>query len=122
MPTELFASVPPVKVTSGGGTCPPAGTVETWTVSGNTPSYPAASSSAGTLFHVQDTTPGFGDEYIAVTNVTGNTWTVVRGADGTSPAFHGGLFNVRQVIPSGFLSASQAAITTAALSLRTTAV
>lgn len=124
MPTELFAAVPPVLVTSGGSTCPPAGTVETWTVSANTPPYPSASSSASSLFHVQDVRPGLNAEYIAVINAAGGTWTVVRGSEGTAPVGHGGSggFTVQPVIPPGFLTSSQDAITASRMTLRATAV
>ena len=43
-------------------------------------------------------------EIIAVTNVSGTTWTVTRGVEGTTPVVHSAGFTVLQVITAGFLN------------------
>ena len=66
---------------------PSSGTSETWTVTSSS-SFPAASSSATppTQFSIAD--PAQPGELIWVTNVSGTTWTVTRGAEGTTTAVH----------------------------------
>lgn len=100
MATELFANVPDTTVTSGGTDAPAGGTVESWTVASSA-SFPAASSGAGTQFHVGD--PGAPTEMILVSNVSGTTWTVTRGAESTTPVAHAANFTVVQVVTAGFL-------------------
>ena len=51
-----------------------------------------------------DVAAGAGSEIIAVTNVSGTTWTVTRGAEGTTPVAHTTGFTIRQVVTSGWLS------------------
>jgi hypothetical protein len=99
--TELFVSDQAAAVVSGGGTTAPAGgTSETWTV--------ASSAGFGTAvtgvsqFHVSD--PALPSEVIAVTNVSGTTWTVTRGADGTAPVAHTAGFAAQQVVGYPFLA------------------
>ena len=41
---------------------------------------------------------------IAVTNVSGTTWTVTRGAENTTPVAHIGGFAVYQAVTTGFLT------------------
>lgn len=88
---------------SGGTTAPASGTTETWTVASSS-SFPAASSSATppTQFHVADITAN--SEIVAVTNVSGTTWTVTRGAEGTTPVAHTAGFTVFQVTTAGWLN------------------
>jgi Right handed beta helix region len=100
---ELFSNLPQTTVTSGGTTAPSGGTVENWTVASSS-SFPAASATAvpPTQFHVSDIA---GDtEIIAVTNVSGTTWHVTRGAEGTTPVAHTAGFTVKQVVTSGWLN------------------
>ena len=101
---EVFANVASTTVSSGGTDAPVSGTVETWTVASST-GFPAASATAvpPTQFHVAD--PQFTSEMIAVTNVSGGTWTVTRGAEGTTPVQHVAGFTVWQVLTAGGLSA-----------------
>lgn len=101
MATELFASnLAVTTVTSGGTDAPASGTSETWTV--------ASSAMFGTpvagvsQFHVTD--PNAPTEMIAVTAVSGTTWTVTRGAESTTPVGHTGGFTVYQVVTTGFLA------------------
>src|ERR1017187_5757209 len=52
-------------------------------------------------FHVSD--PSAPSEIIAVTNVSGTTWTVTRGAESTTPVPHATGFLVFQTTTAGFL-------------------
>jgi Pectate lyase superfamily protein len=111
MPVEIFANQPSTTVTSGGtGTAPSSGTTQTWTVASSS-EFPSASSTASqpTQFHIYDTAAGYTSELIAVTNVSGTSWTVTRGAEGTTPVTHLASFTVAQVVTAGGLAAFQAA-------------
>lgn len=106
MATELFnANQPTTTVSSGGTTAPSPGTSETWTVASST-GFPTASNSATppTQFHVADAATGKTTEIIAVTNVSGTTWTVTRGAEGSTPISHTAGFTIVQVVTAGFLT------------------
>lgn len=102
--TELFANQPSTIVTSGGTGAPASGTQETWTVASSSP-FPAASSSASppAQFHACDTAFGKTSEIVTVTNVSGTTWTVIRGAEGTTPIAHSAGFTVQQAVTAGYL-------------------
>ena len=107
MPSEVFsANLVTTTVSSGGTTAPSAGTVQTWTVASST-GFPAASSSLElpTQFHVADAASATASEIIAVTNVSGTTWTVTRGAEGTTPVAHAAGFTIYQVLTSGGMAA-----------------
>ena len=54
-------------------------------------------------FHVADQATGKTTEIIAVTNVSGTTWTVTRGAESTTPVTHSAGFTVYQVVTAGWL-------------------
>jgi hypothetical protein len=102
--TELWANpATSTTVSSGGTTAPAQGTGESWTVAGGYAGFPAASNSASpnTQFHVID--PALPTELIAVTNVSGSTWTVTRGAEGSTPVVHAAGFNVIQVVTAAGL-------------------
>src|SRR6185437_7942329 len=77
------------------------GTTETWTVASSA-SFPAASNNATSpsQFHVADIAAN--SEIVLVTNVSGTTWTVTRGAEGTTPVTHNAGFTVFQVTTAGF--------------------
>ena len=62
-------------------------------------------------FHVAD--PASPSEVIAVTNVSGTTWTVTRGAESTTPVTHTAGFTVYQVVSAGALTNFQSAYSTA---------
>jgi hypothetical protein len=107
MTVEVFSNLGTTTVASGGTGAPAQGTQETWTVASSS-SFPAASSAASppTQFHVADTASGKGTEIIAVINVSGTTWTVVRGSSGTdatTPVTHSAGFTVQQVVTSSGL-------------------
>lgn len=92
---------------SGGGTAPASGTVETWTVSSSA-GWPVANNTTTppTFFRFADVAlPG---ETMLCTSMSGsgnNTWTVTRGAEGTTPVVHtgSGSFTIRHVATAGTL-------------------
>jgi O-glycosyl hydrolase len=113
MATELFTANRAVTVVSSGGTdAPSSGTTETWTVASS--SGFGAASTGVSQFHVAD--PQQPGEIIAVTNVSGTTWTVTRGAESTTPLAHAAGFTVYQVVTAGFLGGT----ITSAAQFRTT--
>ncbi len=104
-PLEVFADLPSTTVTSGGTDAPAQGTAETWTVASSA-SFPTVLTGA-TQFHIADTAPAASTEIIAVTAISGVSWTVTRGADGTTPVAHTAGFTVVQVVTAGVLTALQ---------------
>lgn len=102
MALEVYANQPTTTVSSGGTGAPSGGTVETWTVASSS-EFAAASSSATppTQFHVADALLANSSELIAVTNISGGTWTVTRGAEGTTPVAHSAGFSIYQVVTAG---------------------
>ncbi len=101
MAVEIFANQPSTTVTSGGTTAPASGTTESWTVASSSP-FPVISPGV-TQFHVADIATGLQSEIIAVTSVSGTTWTVTRGAESTVPVAHAGGFTITQVVTAGAL-------------------
>src|ERR1035438_3325206 len=100
MALETFANMAATTVNYPGGTTgPPAGTVETWTVASSA-AFPAAVTNIS-CFHVDD--PALPGEIFLVTNVSGATWTVVRGAEGTTPVTHSIAGPARQVTTAAVL-------------------
>jgi len=83
---EVFANDGTAIVSSGGTTAPAAGTVESWTLASST--LPAVSSSAFPPTQCYITDQANDSEKILVTNISGATATVTRGADGTTPITH----------------------------------
>jgi hypothetical protein len=108
---ELFANQAATTVSSGGTTAPAAGTVQTWTVSSSA-GFPAAATGVS-FFRITD--PSLPAEKMLVTNTAGNTWTVTRGAEGTTPVAHTAGFTVEQVITAGFLSSIASSLATTGL-------
>lgn len=104
MALELFANLPTTTVSSGGTDAPASGTQETWTVASSA-EFPAVSSSATppTQFHVADALASASSEMIAVTNISGTTWTVTRGSESTTPVTHAAGFTIYQVVTAGAL-------------------
>lgn len=100
--TEVYANVPSTQVTSGGTTAPASGTVELWTVSSSSSFFPVSVKGAS-QFHVCDPAAGMQSEQIAVIQITGTTWTVVRGAENTTPIAHASGFTVQQVVTAGVM-------------------
>lgn len=97
MATELFADYYKWTVTSGGNTAPSPGTTETWTVSSAT-GAPAASTGVSQFRIVDIADSASPPEVILVTNVSGTTWSVTRGAEGGSTWAHGTNFIVVPVV------------------------
>lgn len=100
---EVYQDLSQTQVSSGGTDAPAPGTSQTWTVA-SSGSFPAASSSATqpTQFHISD--PALASEIVTVTNVSGLNWTVIRGAEGTTPVAHASGFTVKQVVTAGGLA------------------
>ena len=108
MATELFAANRATTAVSSGGTdAPPGGTVEMWTVVSSA-MFGAAVTSVS-QFHVAD--PAAPSEIIAVTAVSGTTWTVTRGAESTTPVTHSAGFTVYQVTTAGWLGSLLSVLT-----------
>ena len=107
MAMEVWANLASATVTSGGTTAPSAGTVQTLTLSGST--FPAISSTAtpATIAYAGD--PAAPSEVFLITNVSGSTATVTRGADGTTPVTHAAGFTLDQVLSRASLKALQGA-------------
>lgn len=114
MAQELFFDKAVTTVSSGGTTAPAAGTTETWTVASSATfvDYNALTASSSAFqprqFRVVDpadtsTVP----EIILVTNVSGTTWSVTRGAEGTTPFAHASGFTVKAVPTSASLGAGK---------------
>lgn len=104
MARDLFSNQGSTTVSSGGTTGPPSqGTTESWTVASSS-TFPAASNAASpvTQFYISD--PAAPSETILVTNVSGTTWSVTRGADGTTPVLHTAGFTVRNVVSALWLT------------------
>lgn len=106
MARDLFSNQGSTTVSSGGTTAPSQGTTESWTVASSS-TFPAASNAASpaTQFYISD--PALPAETILVTNVSGTTWSVTRGADGTTPVAHTAGFTVRNVVTAAWLTATQ---------------
>jgi len=101
---ELFANYPQTTATSTSGTtAPSSGTTETWTVASSA-SFPAASTASGNTFHIAD--PALPTEVIQVTNISGLTWTVIRGAESSTPIAHATGATFKQVVTAGWLTAA----------------
>lgn len=99
--TELFAADRATTTVSSGGTdAPSSGTTEMWTVASS--AMFGAAATGVSQFHVAD--PVAPSEIIAVTNVSGTTWTVTRGADSTTPVTHTAGFTIYQVVPYSWLA------------------
>jgi hypothetical protein len=102
LPVEVYANLPQTTVSTGGTTAPAAGTVETWTVASSS-SFPPASGSSTPTAHCHVSDPAAASELIDVTDITGTTWTVTRGAEGTTPVAHTAGFTVKQAVTAGAL-------------------
>ena len=103
MAEEVYANDAETVVSVGGTSAAAGGSAETWIVA--TPgAFPAASSTAPrpTTFHVAD--PAFPAEVVAVTDTSGPSWTVIRGAEGSTPVAHSPGFTVKQVVTAEVLA------------------
>ena len=102
MATDLFSNLSSTTVSAGGTTAPAALTVETWTVTSST-GFPAATVAGGTQFRVVEDDVNRQTEICLVTAVSGTTWTVTRGAEGTTPVAHPAGFTVVQTVTTAGL-------------------
>lgn len=102
---EVFANLATTTVSSGGTSAPLAGTVETWTVA-SASGWPTAIINAA-QFHIADTAAGYQSEMITVLATSGTTWTVLRGAESTTPLAHLPGFTITGVTTAGALAALQ---------------
>lgn len=105
MAVEVWANDASATVSSGGTTAPSAGTTETWTLAGST--FPALSSSASPATQAYAADPAAESEKVLITNVSGSTATVTRGADGTTPVAHASGFTIVQVLARASYQALQ---------------
>ena len=105
MGLEVFANDATATVSSGGTSAPAAGTVESWTLSGS--ALPAVSSSATPPTQCYVTDAENDSEKMLITNISGSTATVTRGADGTTPIAHTAGFTIWQVVTHASLAAFQ---------------
>jgi hypothetical protein len=102
---ELFNNYPQTTATgSSGSTSPVSGTTESWTVTSSS-SFPAVTSAHGNYFRISD--PAQPTEVITVTNISGTTWSVIRGDDGTTPVAHANGFTIKQVVSAGWLNSAK---------------
>lgn len=102
---EVFANLATTTVSSGGTSAPLAGTIETWTVA-SASGWPVAIINAA-QFHIADTAAGYQSEMITVLATSGTTWTVLRGAEATTPLAHLAGFTITGVTTAGALAALQ---------------
>lgn len=102
MPVEIYSNLPQTTVSTGGTTAPAAGVSESWTVASSA-SFPAASASATPPLHFHVSDPALASELVDVTDISGTTWTVTRGAEGTTPVAHAANFTVKQAVTAGDL-------------------
>jgi parallel beta-helix repeat protein len=91
---ERFAHVGSTTVSSGGTDAPASGTQQTWTVTSSA-AFPGTLNQSR-YFKVVD--PAANGEVIMVKDVSGNTWTVIRGADSTTPVVHASGFTVTNIV------------------------
>ena len=101
MVTEIFSANRATTTVPFGGTDAPAGRDGRSHGRSLHPLVSRAAATGVSQFHVAD--PALPTEIIAVTNVSGTTWTVTRGAESTTPVAHSAGFTVSQVVTTGFL-------------------
>lgn len=110
VPVEIFTNNPSTTVATNGyqggsatGDAPSALTTETWTMTSSS-AFPAASNAGTppTQFHIADASAA--TEIILVTNISGTTWSVTRGVEGTTPVTHAAGATFYQVVTAAFLN------------------
>jgi hypothetical protein len=106
-PVELYTNpLAATTVSSGGTTAPAPGTSESWTMAGAYASWPQVTNVVpATQIHVYD--QALPSEVMLVTNMSGATWTVTRGAEGTTPVVHAAGFAIQQVVSASVLTFMQ---------------
>jgi len=97
MAIDVLVNNATTTVSSGGTDAPAAGTSESWTVASSA-EFPAITTGV-TQFRIQD--PALPAEIMIVTAISGTTWTVTRGAEGTTPVAHAANFTVDAVATAG---------------------
>ena len=105
MALETFANFPATTVPAGASGTLSSGQADTWVVSSSA-AFPVATTGV-TKFHVADTSAAASSELILVTNTGGTpatTWSVIRGAESTTPVAHPAGFTITQVIAAGWLN------------------
>ena len=103
MATELLANYTRWTVTSGGTDAPAAGTSQTFTVSSST-GAPAAVTGTSQFRIVDISDSAAPPEIMIVTNVSGTTWTVTRGAEGAAPWAHAANWVAIPVLSQGAIT------------------
>ena len=107
--TEVFADSPVTTVPAGASGTLSSGQADTWSVFSSA-GFPTAATGIS-QFHIAD--PAAPSEVILVTNMTGGgntTWSVIRGADSTTPVAHAAGFTVTNVISAGWLNSVAAGV------------
>lgn len=99
-----YADDTSASVLTGGTSAPGSGTLEVWTVTVTAGTFPAASMGSTPVRYFTVADPQNPSELTRVVTTTGGTWTVVRGAGGTTPVQHAPGFSVQLVIGAGGLS------------------
>jgi len=100
-PLTVFGNVCQGTVTSGGTTAPAQGTAESWTVA-VTAAFPVVTYGSRRFRAADPALPGEVFDVQVCPGGTGSqTWSVVRGGDGTTPVAHTAGFTVVQVIAAG---------------------
>jgi hypothetical protein len=107
---EVFANAAAATITSGGTDAPAAGTSQSWTADVTAAFAETTSSGVLQQFYIAD--PAAPSEMMLVTTCPGGTggsqsWTVTRGADGTTPVTHTSGFAVKQVLTRASLESVQ---------------
>lgn len=99
---------------SSTGDAPASNTAQTWTMGTGNTSFPSASNSSvpATYFYIRDPADAT-NEIIQVTNVSGTTWSVTRGAEGTATATHAAGATFVQVISHATLQNFKQALSAA---------
>lgn len=115
MSLDLFANRASTVISSGGSDTPASGTSETFTVATvpGSASFPVASSAAVPPVQFRIVDQAEPDEIMIVTNVGGtsnNTWTVTRGAEGTTPVSHSAGWTAQNIITAAGLDGRYGAL------------
>lgn len=104
----VYANNAAATVVTGGTTAPAGGTVEAWTVNVSG-AFPVASTTAQPPLQFTVCDPALAAEKFLVTVAPGGvgssqSWTVTRGAEGTTPVSHTAGFTIVDVTTAGFLT------------------
>lgn len=103
MAVELFCDNKSTTITAGGSTTPVSGTVESWTGGSGALSDPWGRIPTTGQFQVRCQDPAAPTEIVIVTNDAAGTYTVTRGAEGTTPVAHAANFTLVAVETGGNL-------------------